>query len=152
MTTKATGTCCAKQYCTTPHMQLWKSGHNCSVCKGIVHLKGICSTSSLDENGDDVFVCTLCANTKANSSSTVEKEVIGATDTGKKVKRCPKCQGTDHQRSSSHLCKYTTISTCKPRRGKKTKVKSTSTTMVDINPTNTNEALLCKPVTVIPNN
>ena len=68
---KKTGTCCAGTFCTTPHLQLWSSGHSCSICKGIVHLNGVCSVASLDENGDDVNNCAACLfKNLSNSSST----------------------------------------------------------------------------------
>ena len=95
------GICCAGTFCTTPHLQLRRSGHSCSICKGIVHLNGVCSTASLDENGDDVFKCAACLS-KRSVAENVSKSAASA-----KVKNpCPKCGGTDHQRSSSKKCKF----------------------------------------------
>ena len=64
-----TGACCAGTLCTSPHLQLQRGGHNCSLCKGIVHLNGQCSTASLDDNGDDVFICALCSLRSVETSS-----------------------------------------------------------------------------------
>ena len=144
---KETGICCAGSFCNFPHMQLWKSGHNCSVCRGIVHLNGVCSTASLDANGDDVFVCASCSFRLNSSTSPPTEPKIADTTTPspvkcatmpppisvKKVMKCPHCGGDDHQRSSSKLCKKSTYSSRKSRGGKE---KNSSTVNAKSNSVN----------------
>ncbi len=82
---KQSGTCCTGTFCTSPqHLQLWQSGHRCSICKGMVHLNGVCPTASYDENGDNVFKCapaclskhsvTLLSSTPTNTIQSTPPE------------------------------------------------------------------------------
>ena len=157
------GRCCAGSLCQFPHMQLWGSGHNCSVCNGIVHLNGICSTSSLDSNGDDVFVCVACLSKSTIEKPSEEKDgkqvsssskhvsspvtpTTTMTSTKKVKKPCPKCGGTDHQKSSSRLCKYSTYSNRKARNINTTKEKQSNTTMTVSDQKEPQSNLFCQPI------
>ena len=52
-------------------MQLWASGHNCSICKGIVHLNGMCNIQSVNAAGNDIQVCVKCYASKPASKFSV---------------------------------------------------------------------------------
>ena len=98
MTTRRKGKCCAAELCKHKNLQLCKS-HKCSGCKGIVHL--LCATE--DANTDE-RLCFKCSSSKVSSRHPKAAKTPKAPKE-KDIKACKACGGTDHQRTSSHLCK-----------------------------------------------
>ena len=106
------GKCCAGIHCKFPFLSLNPS-HKCVLCGKIIHM--LCGELVI---GTDNIECFKCAHARSlidsNNPSPMADRVNISTNAslGKQTndpfapKRCPRCNSSTHQRSSSKKCPF----------------------------------------------